>query len=791
MGEPARYALTVTGIVQGVGFRPFVYGLAQELDLGGFVCNQGGAVHIEVEGAALAVEQFVATLRREPPPLATIAACEVRPVVARRGEQRFRIVASAAGASAASGIGPDSALCAACCQDIEDPNDRRHGYPFTNCTHCGPRLTIANQLPYDRVRTTMAGFPMCAACQREYDDPLNRRFHAQPTACPVCGPQLRWLDAEGRETAMPMGAECKAATGDCGKARSDEFARPCPRIDANDDALRAAADALRAGRIVAIKGLGGFHLACRADDETAVVTLRQRKARPMKPFALMVQSVDAARALATVSPEDAALLRDAAHPIVLLPRRENAPLAPSVAPHTTLVGIMLTYTPLHQLLCRRLGNTPLVMTSGNLASAPLCASGDEAVRTLHGIADAYLDHNRPIALRCDDSVVRRVAPWSRVVRRARGYAPAPLPLPRPLAQPTLAMGGHLKATFALGIQEQAVLSQHIGDLDDADTYAMYVQAMQHYERLHAITPARFVHDMHPDYASTRLAETRSRTGRLAVQHHHAHMASCMAEHGLHGLTLGVVFDGSGYGLDGTLWGGEFLLGDYAAVERVAHLRNTPLLGGERAMREPWRMALAHAYVAGINITSLMHFFDSWPARVAQQGLSVLARPTGLIHTSSMGRLFDAVAALVGFRGAVTFEGEAAQRLESLALDGPDASSYKFSLDQQSNAWTLDPAPVIGQVWEDVQRGVPRQCIARRFHQGVCAAVVDVCERVRAARHVSQVVLSGGVFMNALLLQELHILLPRAGFRVYSHRHVPSHDGGLSLGQLAIAAALGG
>ena len=744
--------------MQGVGFRPFVHRLATELGLGGFVRNCTGGALIEIEGEAEALERFVATLAARRPPHARVDAMDARGC-APRGERTFSIAASTQTDAGPVTVSPDLATCDACLAELWDPAERRYRYPFTTCAHCGPRLTIVRETSYDRPHTTMAPFAMCADCRREYEDPRDRRFHAQSIACPACGPRLRLADARGV-------------------------------VLATADPLGHAVSALRAGRIVAVKGLGGYHLVCDAGDEAAVATLRRRKARDEKPFAVMVPDLDAAAALCELSEAERDVLRSAARPIVLARRRHSDAITDAVAPGTAWLGLLLPYTPLHHLLLRDMANRPLVMTSANRSDEPIVHDDADAVDRLGGVVDFVLAHDRPIHLRSDDSVVRVVHGEVLPVRRARGEVPAACRLPAPLARPTLALGGHLKATVALGDGRHAVPSHHLGDLDDYATYRAWVAAIEHYERLFRIVPQRLVHDLHPDYASTRYAYERARaTGieLLAVQHHHAHMASCMAEHGLVAPAIGVCFDGAGWGDDGTVWGGEFLLGDARAVRRVAHLRRVPMPGGEAAVREPWRMAAAHLRDAGESIddSALARRIDPSTRRGVA---TMLERGFNAPLTSSVGRLFDAVAALSGFRGRTGFEGQAAMAVESLATGVPADGAYPFELPAGDGALVVDTRPLIQAIARDTRQGAAPATIARRFHSTLVDAVEAVCGRLRVRSGIETVVLSGGVFVNALLSAEVTERLARAGFRVHRHRAMPPNDGGLCLGQLAIAAA---
>jgi hydrogenase maturation protein HypF len=756
----ARRVIAVSGIVQGVGFRPFVHELAARLGLAGSVRNDTGGVHIEIEGAPEALDRFLSELTSRPPPLAQIAAVQVAEAPPR-GERGFHIEASAVEPAGSVFISPDVATCDECLAELFDPADRRFRYPFLNCTRCGPRLTITRAAPYDRVRTTMAAFPMCPACRAEYEDPADRRFHAQPTACPACGPRLEIRDAQGR---------------------------PIP----TEDALARAVAALRGGAIGALKGLGGYHLACAAGDERAVAELRRRKHRDEKPFALMVRDLTAAEQLCEISPAERALLQARRAPIVLLYSRPGAAVAEAVAPGNPCLGVMLPYTPLHHLLLHDLGGLPLVMTSGNRSDEPIAYEDADALKRLRGIADFFLIHDRPIHVRCDDSVTRVAVGEELPLRRSRGHAPQPLALPFDCPRPLLALGGQLKATFALARGRHAFLSHHLGDLDHYQALRAYVAGIAHYEDLFALRPEVLVHDLHPDYASTRYAAERAagapELGRLAVQHHHAHMASCMAEHGLAGPVIGVSLDGTGYGTDAAIWGGEFLTGGYREFRRAAHLRYVALPGGDQAIREPWRVAVAHLRDAGISSNLLVGRVPDTALRLVE---GMIARGVNAPHTSSAGRLFDAVAALAGVRTRVSYEGQAAMELEWLAMQACADAAYSFALSETArpgDPLQIDTRPLIAGVAEDVRRGDSAAVIGRRFHAALAEMIVRVCTRLRVDSGLSEVVLSGGVFMNVLLLGLAVAGLEEAGFRVYRHRLVPPNDGGLCLGQLAVAAA---
>jgi hydrogenase maturation protein HypF len=755
-----RRAIVVRGVVQGVGFRPFVFNLAARHSLSGFVRNQTGTVLIEVEGESSALEQFQRALIEKPPPLAVIddLSWVNRPLA---GDSGFRVLFSENDGTSPVFISPDVATCEDCLAELFNPADRRYGYPFLNCTNCGPRLTIIVSAPYDRARTTMAAFEMCADCRREYENPADRRFHAQPIACPACGPRLVLLDASAR------------------------------LILAEDPVAHFAA-VMRDGKIGALKGLGGYHLACAAIDDGAVAELRRRKHRDEKPFAVMVADLAAAANLVEISSVERNLLVSARAPIVLLRKRRRCTISEAVAPGNPSLGIMLPYTPLHHLLMRAVGGIPLVMTSGNRSDEPI-AYHDDAFEKLAGIADLFLTHNRPIRVRCDDSVTRVVMTSELPVRRSRGYAPLPIELPFECPRRLLAVGGQLKATFALGRGRQAFLSHHMGDLDHYEAYRAFEQDVALYEQLLAIRPECIVCDLHPDYVSTRYAEDRAAGDSiqiLPIQHHHAHMASCMAENGLVQPVIGVAFDGTGYGTDGTIWGGEFLVGDYRRFRRGAHLRYIPMPGGEKSIHEPWRIALAHL----IDAEAELAWFT---ARFSQANVLILkkmiVRVINTPQTSSAGRLFDAVASLAGVRDRVSYEGQAAIELEWAATQAESDMDYPYDLclpnaeEMLQAPIVVDTRPLIRAVAEDVVDGVPTTSIARRFHATLVSMIAAVCDQLRLTTGIEVVVLSGGVFMNALLTGEVFEHLESDGFRVYRHRLVPPNDGGLSLGQLAIAA----
>ncbi len=751
----ARY-IHITGVVQGVGFRPFVYNLATGLGLSGWVRNSSSGVEIEVAGPAEVVEEFVRRLQQEAPPLARVERVRVEPVIlSGPPSAAFRILHSEARPGEFQPISPDVAICDDCLRELFDPRDRRYRYPFINCTNCGPRFTIIRDIPYDRPNTTMAPFVMCPDCQAEYDDPTNRRFHAQPNACPVCGPQVEFRPS-----------------------------LTAPSVH-GDEAIQAARAALRAGAIVAVKGLGGFHLACDATRDEPVARLRERKGRVDKPFAIMSFDLATVERYCEVNDAERALLTSRQRPIVLLRRRPDAPISPLVAPNNRYLGVMLPYTPLHYLLLEPADGFPiaLVMTSGNYSEEPIVTDNDEALMRLASLADAFLLHNREIHARCDDSVTRIFAGAELPIRRSRGYAPYPIHLPFPV-RPVLAVGAELKNTFCLARQQYAFLSQHIGDMENYETLRFFEQMVEQLARTFRVEPEAVVHDLHPGYLSTRYArEQAERRGLplIPVQHHHAHIAACMAENGLSGEqpVIGVAFDGTGYGSDGAIWGGEFLIADYASFRRAAHLRYMPLPGGDAAIRKPYRVALAYLWAAGMPWNApLPPVAAATPTeravlgRQLQQGLQT-------VPTSSMGRLFDAVASIAGVRQMVNYEAQAAIELEMLADRGVE-DAYAFGIGEE-----IDPAPVLRAVVADVRAGVPAPVIAARFHNGVARMVREVCLRLRAETGLSAVALSGGVFQNILLLEKTVPLLQEAGFTVYLHRRVPPNDAGIALGQAVV------
>jgi hydrogenase maturation protein HypF len=755
VNQPIRMAIRVEGIVQGVGFRPFVYTLATGLGLSGFVGNDADGVFAEVEGPAEAVGKFLLGLERDAPPLARIegvAATDMAPT----GSASFVITASGPAGPRRALVSADTATCADCLRELADPADRRFGYPFINCTNCGPRFTIVRDVPYDRPLTTMADFALCEKCAAEYHDPADRRFHAQPVCCPVCGPRLTLLDRAGRVLA--------------------------------GEPLAAAAELLTQGRVVAVKGLGGYHLAADAAGEKAVAGLRAGKHREDKPFAVLVADLAAARRLCEVDAAAAGLLASSARPIVLLERRPGADIAAATAPGNRHLGIMLPYTPLHHLLLRATGR-PIVLTSGNTSDEPIAYRDDDALARLGGIADAFLTHDRAIHIRTDDSVARVFGGEPRLVRRSRGYVPEPISVSRGFPRPVLACGAELKNTFCLAKDRHAFVSHHIGDLENVETLRSFTDGIEHFRRLFDVDPQVVAHDLHPEYLSTKYALELADDGLplQAVQHHHAHIASCLADNGADGPVIGVAFDGTGYGTDGTIWGGEFLIADLATFERGGHLAPVPMPGGAAAIRQPWRMAAAYLDDDGLGDLDVMRRNEaSWRAVVA-----MARRGINSPLTSSAGRLFDAAAAILGVRDAINYEGQAAVELEQLAAAGEtgagEGGAYLASI-EPDHPFRILGFDLVHAVIDDLGAGTPREVIAARFHHGVAALIEAGCLLMRERHGLGTVALSGGVFQNLLLLRAAVTRLQACGFRVLLHSRIPCNDGGISLGQAVVAAA---
>jgi hydrogenase maturation protein HypF len=751
-----RRLIRVTGTVQGVGFRPFVYRHATALELAGSVRNDSAGVLIDVEGDSARISELARLVVEDPPPLAAVGSVtfEDAEPVGRPGP--FRIVASDdTGSTRTVPVSVDTATCAECLAEVDDPADRRYRYPFTNCTNCGPRYTIVLRVPYDRPSTTMAGFVMCDECRREYEDPRDRRFHAQPNACPQCGPRLTWRAPDGR-------------------ARAD-----------GDEALRDAVARLQSGGIVAVKGLGGYHLAVDATDDDAVRELRRRKARDDKPFAVMVGHLPAARELCDLDARAVAALVDPRRPIVLAPRRAGAALAEGIAPGLPDLGLFLPYSPLHHLLLTGV-DRPLVMTSANSSDEPIAHDDDDAVARLGPMVDGLLTHDRRIHIRCDDSVARAAGDRLQLLRRSRGYAPEPLPLPFATSAPVLAVGGELKSTLSVVRGDEVVASHHIGDLEHLATWQSFRQAVEHLPALYGVVPEIVAHDLHPEYLSTKFALDLDLPS-VAVQHHHAHVASCMVEHRRRDPVVALTFDGLGYGPDGTLWGGEVLVADYSGYERVAHLRPLAMPGGAAAIREPWRMALAWARAAGRSDPEQLGLAPAGvDAAAVDAVVDLVTRGDGRV-TTSVGRLFDAVAVLLGCRARVTYEAQAAIELEALAraVDRDDAPN--FADDVLLVDGVLDPAPLVDRIVAERARGITPAVLAAAFHESIGYAAARAARDVARTRDIDAVVLTGGVFQNVRLGDIVAQELDRSGVTVLVHERVPPNDGGLSIGQAAIAA----
>ena len=751
--------IEIRGTVQGVGFRPFVYRVAQEEGVRGFVRNDSTGVTIEVFGPETVLESFCRRLRDSAPPAAQVRDLRWQPIQVREAPG-FVISPSAHAVERRVSIPADLGTCDTCLREVSDPRDRRHRYPFTNCTSCGPRFSIATDVPYDRGRTTMERFELCPECRREYEDPRDRRFHAEPNACPACGPRLWLLDSHGREL----------------------FAH---------DPLAAAVRALEQGRVVAVKGLGGYHLAADATSSAAVRGLRARKRRDAKPFAVMLRDLDAVRAVARLDEMDAELLASPERPIVLVPRRDDAPsaLCPEVAPGIPLLGVLLPYTPLHHLLLREL-DRPLVMTSANVADEPIVHRDDEAVARLGGIADRFLVHDRPIATRCDDSVARSIAGRPTLLRRSRGYVPRPISLRRPLARPVLACGAHLKNAFCLAVGDSAFLGPHIGDLGSLESYEALGDAVERMQRLVGVEPELFACDLHPEYVSTRFARERAGKAAIGVQHHHAHVVSAMAEHGLPGPVLGLAWDGSGYGDDGSAWGGELLLADAGGYERLATFRPLMLAGGDLAVREVWRTALALLCDAfdGDPPLDRIPLFASIASEKVRIVRDMLERGVHTHPSHGVGRLFDAMGAMVLGRPLARYEGQVALEW-NLTADPCEKTAYPFELDDHENGVRrIDWRPLVRAAVQDLGRSTPAEIVSARFHATLAMAAEQLLrmEEVHVGRQ--PIVLSGGCFQNALLVER--ILERLAGdFEVHLHDAVPPGDGGLALGQAVVADAV--
>jgi len=751
--------INVRGVVQGVGFRPFVYQLAAKYNLKGWVCNTSEDVKIEIEGEAEAINRFLLDLQKQPPPRASIEDITTTHYPPAHYE-KFEIRHSVAEEGKYQLISPDIATCQDCLKEILTPSDRRYHYPFTNCTNCGPRFTIIKDIPYDRPRTTMNRFQMCQECQKEYDDPLNRRFHAQPNACPKCGPILELVDNQGNP------------------------------VD-GADAITIASQFLREGKIVAIKGLGGFLLACDATNQAAINLLRQRKVRPSKPLAIMVTSIEEVKKHCYVSDEEEKLLSSPHSPIVLLKWKASSSVSPAVAPNLKYLGVMLPYTPLHHILLRETG-LPLVMTSGNLSEEPIAKDNDEAIRRLSGIADYFLMHNRDIYARYDDSVtiVERGIP--QLIRRARGYAPYPVHLPFK-SQQILACGAEEKNTFCLTRDDYAFVSQHIGDMENLETIEHFENTISLYKKLFRIEPTIVAHDLHPEYLATKyakeLAATSDDIGLAPVQHHHAHIVSGMVDNGLQTPVIGVALDGTGYGSDGNIWGGEFLIGDYQRFTRIAHLEYLPLPGGTIAIKKPYRIAIGYilSLLGGDAIKQDLPVLRQVNRAEIDIIRQQIEKKINSPLTSSCGRLFDAVSALIGVRGEIEYEAQAAIELEMLAYDeASEIGYYPFSIIDQDGLGVVKLQDLFSAIIHDLQSNTSKSTIAAKFHNTIARIIRELCQVISDKSGITQIVLSGGVFQNRLLLRKAVSLLEAGGFTVFTHQQVPCNDGGISLGQAVIA-----
>jgi len=829
-----RVRLRFSGIVQGVGFRPFIYRMAASRGLTGFVLNTVEGVTVEIQGNQAEVDDFITSVPAELPPLARVTDMVVEDAVTRE-EEGFSILSSSEHGRPEVHISPDAATCRDCLKELFDPNDRRYRYPFINCTNCGPRLTIIHDIPYDRKNTSMQVFPLCENCRKEYEDPSNRRFHAEPNACPVCGPRLQLLNATGlavhadditqntgaSSSILSPGGEERhqpllstagdeqhqsllSTVGDeqqlpllspGGEDRGEgeeaqENSQPIqafPQDLHTDDPIELTIRLLGSGSIVAVKGLGGFHLCADASNTAALKRLRERKYREEKPLAVMVKDLAHARMLAYLTPEDEALLSNPERPIVLVKKRENEVISGLVAPGMANLGIMLPYTPVHHLLFEG-GFAALIMTSANQTDEPICIGNEEAVRRLQGIADFFLVHNRDIIVRCDDSIALNAGHSTRIMRRSRGYTPRPILLARKLP-PVLALGAHLKSTVCVAKGDFAFLSPHIGDMETPEARDFFHESIEVIKRITQSDPAIIACDMHPDFYSTRLAEQMQAEKVIRVQHHHAHIVSCMAENRITGKVIGLAMDGTGYGPDATVWGGEFLVADEVSFERAGHLRTIPLPGGDAAVKQPWRIASA----------LLMECFtDEWlevagnlnilPESIDPRTFeSMVMKKLSTVMTSSLGRVFDAVACLIGLRNTVSFEGQAAMELEACAGDeAGDVLAYDVISD---DCLVLDLLPALKRLVMDRLKGRNRQGLSSAFHRTLIHAFVRIAEEIRVKTGLNRVALSGGCFQNRILLEGCITRLSESGFEVFTHSIVPTNDGGIALGQVVVAAAL--
>lgn len=749
-----RALIGITGIVQGIGFRPFIYNLARSYSIQGWVLNNEKGVFIEAESDNGNLDRFIQDIPRLAPPLARIESFDVR-YLEPLGYSTFEIRKSEEAEEKFVLISPDVATCDQCLSELFSSRDFRYRYPFINCTLCGPRFTIIKDIPYDRHKTTMAPFTMCPVCQKEYDDPANRRFHAQPNACPSCGPSLELVDRDGKRL--------------------------------SGDPLAKTLEFIKGGFIIAIKGLGGFHLACDAKNEKAVSTLRTRKFREDKPFAVMCRDMEEVRQYCEVNQEEENLLLSVERPIVILKRKQDSAISHAVAPYQDTLGVMLPYSPLHHLLLSGPMKT-LVMTSGNISDEPIAYKNDEAKERLREIADYFLFHNREIHMRCDDSVTRTFEGKPYILRRSRGYVPFPVKLLSPLEM-ILACGGELKNTFCLTRGPYAFVSHHIGDLENLETLNSFEEGIEHFKKLFYIEPKAVAYDLHPDYLSTKYALAIPDLPKVGVQHHHAHIVGCMAENGLEGNVLGVALDGTGFGTDETIWGGEFLKVNVKDFERLAHLKKVPMPGGSMAIKEPWRMAMVYLSEAfgheadqlGMDLMKRIDF-QKWAILKA-----AIEKRLNAPLTSSMGRLFDAISSLLSIRDEVHYEGQAAIELEMIA-DAKIKETYPFRLLKEDSPFVIDSSDMIREVVKDLTEGVATSKISGKFHRTIARMIIETCETLRLTYSLTRVVLSGGVFQNILLLSLVTKGLRESGFEVYTHHLVPTNDGGISLGQAVICHA---
>jgi len=747
-----RAEIRITGIVQGIGFRPFIYNLAQKHSVRGWVLNNEKGVFIDVEGEDGNIDQFLRDIPNLAPSLSRIETFQVSHLEPF-GYRHFEIKKSEEAEKKFVLISPDVATCDQCRSELFSPQNFRYRYPFINCTLCGPRFTIIKDIPYDRHKTTMDPFTMCPICQKEYEDPTNRRFHAQPNACHSCGPLLHLVNQKGEEV--------------------------------SGDPIEQALERLSKGFILAIKGLGGFHLACDATNEEAVSSLRARKFREDKPFAVMCRDMEEVKIHCEVNQEEEKLLAGVERPIVILKRKRDSSIAHSVAPHQDTLGVMLPYSPLHHLLLHGPLKT-LVMTSGNVSDEPICYKNEEAFHRLSNIADYFLFHNRDIHMRCDDSVTRVFEKKPYILRRSRGYVPFPIKLSFPLEM-ILACGGELKNTFCLTRDQYAFVSHHIGDLENLEMLASFEEGVEHFKNLFYIEPKAVAYDLHPDYLSTKYALSLPELPKVGVQHHHAHIVSCMAENGMDGDVIGVAFDGTGFGMDGTIWGGEFLKANYRDFDRVAHLKKVPMPGGTMAIKEPWRMAmvyLADAFGDGVKELKidLMKRVDFQKWEILKRAIE---RKINTPSTSSMGRLFDAVSSLLSIRDEVHYEGQAAIELEMMA-DKEVREEYPFRITQEEKPLLIDLSETIRGIVDDLGKRIPVPKISGKFHRTISRLIAETCKMIRAGEGLNRVALSGGVFQNIFLLSQVIVELKESGFEVHTHHLVPTNDGGISLGQAVVA-----